>query len=135
MNIDNLLLLQENMRSKFTQQFTLHPSDVEIESTDEEFLNKVLYLLEENISNSEFNVNQFAAEIGMSTPVFYKKIKALTGLTVNNFVKSIRLKRAVQLLNQNAGNVSEIAYMVGFNDAKYFSKEFRKQYGKTPSAY
>lgn len=135
LNIDNLLLLQENMRSKFTQQFTLHPSDVEIESTDEEFLNKVLYLLEENISNSEFNVNQFAAEIGMSTPVFYKKIKALTGLTVNNFVKSIRLKRAVQLLNQNAGNVSEIAYMVGFNDAKYFSKEFRKQYGKTPSAY
>jgi ligand-binding sensor domain-containing protein/signal transduction histidine kinase/DNA-binding response OmpR family regulator len=135
LSIDNLLMLQENMRNKFTQQFTLQPSNVEIESTDEEFLNKVLYLLEENISNSEFNVNQFAAEIGMSTPVFYKKIKALTGLTVNNFVKSIRLKRAVQLLNQNAGNVSEIAYMVGFNDAKYFSKEFRKQYGKTPSAY
>jgi ligand-binding sensor domain-containing protein/signal transduction histidine kinase/DNA-binding response OmpR family regulator len=135
LNIDNLLMLQVNMRNKFTQQFTLQPSEVEIESTDEEFLNKVLRLLEENISNSEFNVNQFAAEIGMSTPVFYKKIKALTGLTVNNFVKSIRLKRAVQLLNQNAGNVSEIAYMVGFNDAKYFSKEFRKQYGKTPSAY
>lgn len=135
LNIENLLMLQENMRNKFTQQFTLQPSDVIIESSDEEFLNKVLQLLEENISNSEFNVNQFAAEIGMSTPIFYKKIKALTGLTVNNFVKSIRLKRAVQLLNQNAGNVSEIAYMVGFNDAKYFSKEFRKQFGKTPSSF
>ena len=121
------------MRTKFTQQFTLQPSDVEIQSSDEEFLNKILQLLEDNISNSDFNVNQFASEIGMSTPIFYKKIKVLTGLTVNNFVKSIRLKRAVQLLNQNAGNVSEIAYMVGFNDAKYFSKEFRKQYGKTPS--
>ena len=135
LNIENLLMLQENMREKFTQQFTLQPSDVIIESSDEEFLNKVLKLLEENISNSEFNVNQFAAEIGMSTPIFYKKIKALTGLTVNNFVKSIRLKRAVQLLNQNAGNISEVAYMVGFNDAKYFSKEFRKQFGKTPSSY
>jgi YesN/AraC family two-component response regulator len=135
LNIENLLMLQENMRERFTQQFTLQPSDVIIESSDEEFLNKVLKLLEENISNSEFNVNQFAAEIGMSTPIFYKKIKALTGLTVNNFVKSIRLKRSVQLLNQNAGNISEVAYMVGFNDAKYFSKEFRKQFGKTPSSY
>ncbi|HEU0228342.1 MAG TPA: helix-turn-helix transcriptional regulator, partial [Arachidicoccus soli] len=62
-------------------------------------------------------------------------IHALTGLTVNNFVKSIRLKRAFQLLEQKAGNVSEVAYMVGFNDAKYFGKEFKKQYGKSPSAY
>lgn len=133
LNVENLLLLHDNMRNKFSRQFTLQPSDVVIESHDEEFLNKVLQLLEVNISNPEFNVNQFAAEIGMSTPVFYKKIKALTGLTVNNFVKSIRLKRAVQLLEQNAGTIYEIAYMVGFNDAKYFSKEFRKQYGQSPS--
>ena len=71
----------------------------------------------------------------MSTPVFYKKISALTGLTVNNFMKSIRLKRALQLLEKKAGNVSEVAYMVGFNDSKYFSKEFRKQFGKSPSSY
>lgn len=133
--IENLIALHEHMRNKFSQQFIAQPSEVEIESTDEEFLNKVLKLLEENISNSEFNVNQFAADIGMSTPVFYKKIKALTGLTVNNFVKSIRLKRAVQLLSQEAGNISEVAYMVGFNDAKYFSKEFRKQFGKSPSSF
>ncbi|MFC5283515.1 two-component regulator propeller domain-containing protein [Pedobacter alpinus] len=133
--VENLLSLQQNMKDRFTQQFTLEPSLIEIESSDEEFLSKVLKLLEENISNSEFNVNGFAAEIGMSTPVFYKKIKALTGLTVNNFVKSMRLKRAAQLIKQNAGNLSEIAYMVGFNDPKYFSKEFRKQFGKNPSEY
>lgn len=133
--IENLLTLHEHMRNKFSQKFIAHPSEVEIESTDEEFLNKVLKLLENNISNSEFNVNQFASLIGMSTPVFYKKIKALTGLTVNNFIKSIRLKRAIQLLSQDAGNISEVAYMVGFNDAKYFSKEFRKQFGKSPSSF
>ncbi|MBK0382352.1 response regulator [Pedobacter sp. SD-b] len=133
--IENLLALHQNMRDKFSQQFSLEPSKVQIESSDQEFLNKVMQLLEDNISNSEFNVNAFASEIGMSTPVFYKKIDALTGLTVNNFIKSIRLKRALQLFQQKAGNVSEVAYMVGFNDAKYFSKEFKKQYGKLPSSY
>ncbi len=131
----NLVSLYQNMRDKFSKQFSLEPTNTLLGSPDEEFLNKVLQLLEENIANSEFNVNLFASEIGMSTPVFYKKIAALTGLTVNNFIKSVRLKRSLQLLQQKAGNISEIAYMVGFNDAKYFSKEFKKQYGKTPSAY
>lgn len=131
--VDNLIALHQNMREKFSQRFSLEPSVLQVDSSDEEFLSKVMQLLEDNISNSEFNVNLFASEIGMSTPVFYKKIDALTGLTVNNFVKSIRLKRAAQLLQQKAGNISEIAYMVGFNDAKYFSKEFKKQYGKSPS--
>ncbi|OAQ38338.1 hybrid sensor histidine kinase/response regulator [Pedobacter psychrophilus] len=133
--VENLISLHQNMREKFSQQFTLQPTDFQIVSSDGEFLNKVLKLLEANIDNIDFNVNLFASEIGMSTPVFYKKIFALTGLTVNNFIKSIRLKRALQLLQQKAGNISEIAYMVGFNDAKYFSKEFKKQYGKLPSSY
>lgn len=133
--IDNLLSLQYSMRQKFSQQLSIQPSGVIVESSDDEFLQKVLQLFEENINNSDFNVNRFAAEIGMSTPVFYKKINALTGLTVNNFMKSIRLKRALQLLEKKAGNVSEVAYMVGFNDSKYFSKEFRKQFGKSPSNY
>ncbi|MNT66287.1 HTH-type transcriptional activator RhaS [compost metagenome] len=71
----------------------------------------------------------------MSTPILYKKIKALTGLTVNNFIKSVRLKRAAQLLKQKVYTVYEIAYMVGFSDSKYFSKEFAKQFGITPSEY
>ncbi len=133
--IDNLLSLQNSMREKFSQHFIVDPTLAKIESKDEDFLNKVVLLLEENINNPNFNVNLFASEIGMSTPVFYKKMFALTGLTVNNFIKSIRLKRAMQLLQQNAGNISEIAYQVGFNDAKYFGKEFRKQYGQSPSKF
>ncbi|MBC7653343.1 MAG: DNA-binding response regulator, partial [Oligoflexus sp.] len=133
--VQNLLSLQKSMREKFSHHFTVEPSLAKIESTDEDFLNKVLLLLEQNINNPDFNVNLFASEIGMSTPVFYKKIFALTGFTVNNFIKSVRLKRAMQLIQQNAGNVSEIAYQVGFNDAKYFGKEFRKQYGNSPSTF
>lgn len=133
--IQNLVTAQENMRKMFSQQLILQPSNVIIESSEQEFLTRILQLIEENISNTDYNVNQFAAEVGMSTPIFYKKVKALTGLTVNNFIKSIKLKRAVQLLQQKTYNVSEVAYMVGFTDPKYFSKEFNKQYGTTPSKF
>ena len=71
----------------------------------------------------------------MSQPVLYKKLKAVTSMSVNDFVKSLRLKRAAQLLQQKQLAVYEIAYSVGYNDSKYFSKEFKKMYGKTPSEY
>jgi ligand-binding sensor domain-containing protein/signal transduction histidine kinase/DNA-binding response OmpR family regulator len=135
LNIYNLLTLQANMRRKFSQQLTLQPSNVLIESTDEDFLNKIMTIIEANLSEEDFNVNTLASEVGMSTPILYKKIKALTGLTVNNFIKSIRLKRAAQLLLQNNYTVYEVAYMVGFSDSKYFSKEFAKQFGQTPSSF
>ncbi len=135
LNINNLLTLQSNMRRKFSQQITLQPSNILIESTDEEFLNKIMSIIEQNFSIDEFNVNVLAAEVGMSTPILYKKIKALTGLTVNNFIKSVRLKRAAQLLKQKTYTVYEVAYMVGFSDSKYFSKEFVKQFGRTPTDY
>ncbi|MDR6781558.1 ligand-binding sensor domain-containing protein/CheY-like chemotaxis protein/AraC-like DNA-binding protein [Pedobacter africanus] len=135
LNIKNLLSLQANMRRKFSQQITLQPSNILIESTDEEFLNKIMGIIENNFSVDDFNVNILAAEVGMSTPILYKKIKTLTGLTVNNFIKSVRLKRAAQLLKQDAYTVYEVAYMVGFSDSKYFSKEFVKQFGRTPSDY
>lgn len=135
LNISNLLMLQANMRRKFSQQITLQPSNILIESSDEEFLNKVMLIIENNFAEADFSVNTLASDLGMSTPVLYKKIKVLTGLTVNNFVKSVRLKRAAQLLRQNVYTVYEIAYIVGFNDPKYFSKEFIKQFGRTPSDY
>jgi len=92
-------------------------------------------IIEKNFAEPEFSVNSLASDLGMSTPILYKKIKVLTGLTVNNFIKSVRLKRAAQLLRQNVYTVYEIAYIVGFNDPKYFSKEFVKQFGRTPSDY
>nr|WP_294877194.1 hybrid sensor histidine kinase/response regulator transcription factor [uncultured Pedobacter sp.] len=135
LNIYNLLTLQANMRRKFSQQITLQPTNILIESADEEFLNKIMGLIEANFNNEDFSVNTLAAEVGMSTPILYKKIKALTDLTVNNFIKSVRLKRAAQLLKHDVYTVYEVAYMVGFSDSKYFSKEFAKQFGQTPSEY
>jgi AraC-like DNA-binding protein len=73
--------------------------------------------------------------VAMSPPILYKKIKAVSNMSVNEFVKSLRLKKAAQLLQSTEMTVYEIAYNVGYNDRKYFSREFKKQFGKTPSEY
>ena len=102
---------------------------------DDAFLNKVIALIEKNIDNVEFGVPELANQVGMSQPVLYKKLAALTGLSVNDFIKSVRMSNALNLLKQRQYTIYEVAYMVGFTDRKYFSKEFKKQYGKAPSEF
>src|SRR5690606_9586262 len=102
---------------------------------DETFMNRVLVVIEQHIDDDGFDVSALAQAVGMSLPVLYKKVKALTGLSVNNYIKSIRLNRAARLLKESRLSVAEVAYSVGFADRKYFSKEFRKQFGKSPSEY
>jgi ligand-binding sensor domain-containing protein/signal transduction histidine kinase/DNA-binding response OmpR family regulator len=135
LNIKNLLNSRTTMRQKYGQQVTLQPQNVVIGSMDQAFMTRVLKYIEENMSDQSFAVPDLATEVGMSQPVLYKKIRAITDLSVNDFIKSIRLKKAAQLLEQDRYTISEISYLVGFNDPKYFSREFRKQYGETPRGF
>lgn len=135
LNIRNLLTARETIRQKFGQVVTLEPKNMIINKTEQDFVEKIISIIEAQITNPNFDVPALSLEIGMSQPILYKKIRALTDLSVNDFIKSIRLKRAAQLLQQNAGNISEVAYAVGFNDRKYFSLEFKKYFGKTPSEF
>lgn len=135
LNVRNLLNSRATMRQKYGQQVTLQPQNVIIGSMDQAFMSKVLKYIEDNMSDQSFAVPDLATEIGMSQPVLYKKIRAITDLSVNDFIKSIRLKKAAQLLEQRIYTISEISYLVGFNDPKYFSREFRKQYGETPRGF
>jgi len=95
----------------------------------------MMQVLEENIDDSEFGIDQMVTNLGTSRPVLYRKIKALTNMTLMEFVMQFRLKKAAQILAQNKTNISEVAYMVGFNDPKYFSKCFHKFYNLTPKEY
>lgn len=135
LHIANLIRSVDVLRDKFSRQIMLMPSNVEIEHPEEQFLNKLVEIVEESMEDSEFNVAVLVDRMGMSQTVLYKKIKALTGMTIIDFIKSIRLKRAAQLLSQQKLHIAEVAYAVGFNDRKYFSKEFKKQFGKSPSEY
>lgn len=135
LNVENLLSLSDKMQKRFSKQISLELSHIAIDDKGEEFISKVLHLVEKNISNTDFGVHHLAAEVGMSSPVFYKKLQVLTGMSVNNFMKSIKLKRAAQLLKQGSLTVYQVAYEVGFKDSKYFSREFRKHFGYSPSNY
>jgi AraC-like DNA-binding protein len=91
--------------------------------------------VEDHISDASFGVETFTQEVGMSRAQLFRKLKALTDHTPGDFIRTIRLKRAADLLAQGAGNIADIAYQVGFHDPSYFTKSFQKQFGKTPSEY
>lgn len=135
LQVRNLLNGRETMRKKFSRSFVLEPAQIVVDSVDEKFLSRLIRIIEEHMDNENFGVDMLSEKIGMSQSVLYKKIKALTDMSVNDFSKSIRLKRAAQLLRQKRNTVYEIGYMVGFTDRKYFSREFKKHFGLTPSEY
>ncbi len=85
------------------------------------------------MANSEYSINDFCREVGMSRTSFYNKIKVLTGTSPNDYIRIVRLNRARDLLSTRQYNVSEVSFMVGFSDPKYFSVCFKKQFGTSPS--
>jgi AraC-like DNA-binding protein len=98
-------------------------------------MKKVMQVAEKNIPNSELDIEKFAAEVGVSRMQLYRKLSALTDMTVKEFIRNVRLKRAVQLLEQKTMTVSEVAYAVGFKDLSHFRKCFKQQYGMSASEY
>src|SRR6218665_1167243 len=135
LHVHNLVGSRIAMRLKYSRQVTLEPKQVEISNADEGFLQKVMNIIEEHMDDADFGVALLARKVAMSQPVLYKKLKALTDMTVNDFIKSIRLKKAALLLQQQQLTIAEVAYTVGFTRREHFSEEFKKQFGQTPSEY
>ena len=125
----------EEEKSQSTPSTPLEPSRPEIKSFDEQFMQQVMKIMEKQMDNSEWTIDEFAQELGMGRTVFYQKLKSIIGLSPIDFVREMRIKRAMQLIESGEYNVSSIAYMTGFNDPKYFSKCFKKKYGVSPSEY
>lgn len=117
------------------RQQELTPSQPQITPFDEEFMQQVMEYMEEQMDNSELTIDDFANKLLLSRTVFYRKLKSIVGLTPVDFIRDIRIKRAVQLIDSGRFNISQVAYMTGFNDPKYFSKCFKKQMGATPTEY
>ena len=111
------------------------PKNIILNSPDERFLQKAIQVVENNISDPDLDIERFATEIGVSRMQLYRKLDALTEMTVKEFVRNIRLKRAAQLLIQKKLNISEIAYAVGFKDLSHFRKCFKQEFGMSASEY
>jgi signal transduction histidine kinase/ligand-binding sensor domain-containing protein/DNA-binding response OmpR family regulator len=133
--IKNLIELRKKLRLLFASTNEFSYQDIVSTSTDEKFLKKAFTVVEENIDNPKFDVNYFISYMSVSRSLLHKKLVALTDQSAVDFINSIRLKRSLQLLKSRLNNISEVAYAVGFNDPKYFSRLFRKFYGKSPSDY
>ena len=131
----NINLQRERMKQRFRQEVILQPEEVTVTSADEEFLKKAMSIIEEHMSDSEFNVEALVREMYISRSKLYLKLKALTGQSSSEFIRTVRLKRAIQLLEKSDYTIKEIMYMTGFNTASYFSKCFKKQFGIVPSEY
>jgi len=131
----NLLENRKKLQDKYSRQLLLKPSDVEIDSAAEKFLQKTMKIVEEHISDSTFTVDKFAEEVCMSPAQLYRKLTALTPYTPNDFVRHIRLQRAASLIDMKIGNIADVAYRVGFNNLSYFTKCFKEKYALTPSDF
>lgn len=133
--VKNLIDQRKLLQQRFSKTVVLKPRDIAINSMDEVFLEKVMAIIEKNMDNADFSVEDFQKAIGMSRMQLHRKLKALTNHSTTEFIRIQRLKRAASLLEQNGGNVSEVCYQVGFNSLSYFTKMFKEQFGVTPSKY
>lgn len=131
----NLIENRRRMKDRFADQEELEVNTFAQNPVDQEFLDKAIRMVFENIDNSEFDVPQFCQLMNTSKTLLYSKLKSLTGQSATEFVRNIRLKEAKKLLLKNGHQhtISEISYMVGFNDPLYFSRCFRKYFGVPPS--
>ncbi|TXE13914.1 response regulator [Seonamhaeicola algicola] len=135
LKLSNILKYREGLKKKFNREITLQPEEVTVTSLDEKFLKKAIEIVEKHMMNTDFNVELLVKEMGLSRSNLYVKFKELTGLSSSAFIRNIRLKRAVQLLEQSNFSVKEIMYMTGFNTSSYFSQCFKKQFGMLPREY
>ncbi|PKQ62490.1 hypothetical protein BZG02_12245 [Labilibaculum filiforme] len=134
--IDNLIRNRMRVKERFLSATTPIVKDVSYANAqDKAFIEKAVQLVENQMDNPKFAVNDFAQEMGVSKSLLYEKLKALIGQTPNDFVKIIRLKHALELLQKGKYNINEVATLSGFDDPKYFSTCFKKLFGKTPSKY
>lgn len=132
---EGLLSNREKLKSYFSKKVTLQPTDTDITSFDEEFINNAMKVVEENLMNENLNRDFLAEKMATSPSTLYRKIKSLTDQDTTEFIRSIRLKRAAQMILKKQDNIGSIGYAVGFNDLKYFRKCFKDQFGMTPSKF
>lgn len=133
--VKSLLYNRELIRRKFDVDGLILPRELALNGTDQEFLEKFIKTIENHLDDPDFGANHLSREMSMSHSVLYKKIKALTGMNLIEFIRDYKLRIAKKLLEDQSSSVSEVCYKVGYSDRKYFSKLFKKRFGAPPSSF
>ncbi|WP_297089316.1 two-component regulator propeller domain-containing protein [uncultured Draconibacterium sp.] len=135
LRVKNLIEQRRKIQEYFKREAICDPGSVTLTSVDEKILKKAVDYIIENIANPNLSVNKLSEHVGLSRVHFYRKIKALSNQTAVEFIRNVRLKRAATLLSQDKISVKEVRNLVGFEDADYFRKCFKEQFGVTPNEY
>ncbi|KJF43966.1 hybrid sensor histidine kinase/response regulator transcription factor [Draconibacterium sediminis] len=133
--VKNILSRQKKLQQQYSKSVRLEPSDVEITASEELMIEKAISIVEANLQNSNFTSDTLASGMNMSTSSLYRRLKSLTGYSTAEFIRSLRIKRAAQLMADKEKTITEIAFDVGFNDVKHFRTVFQKQFKCTPTEY
>lgn len=135
LKIKNLLFSRRQLREKIHIDMYQKPKEVSVPSTERIFIEKLNNITEANLADEKFGVDKLAAEMGMSRTQLHRKMRAVCDQSTTEFIRNFRLQRAADLIKQNAGNMAEIAYRVGFNSQAYFTKSFQEFFGCSPGEY
>ena len=133
LRLSQLITSRQLIFNKYFSLITDIPTNINTTSLDKEFIEKVLNYINDNIGNPDLNVELLAAQLNLSRSQFYRKIKALTNQTANEFLRNIRLQKAKQIIEKGNTNISEVCYKVGFSSPSYFSKCFKSYFGLLPT--
>jgi signal transduction histidine kinase/ligand-binding sensor domain-containing protein/DNA-binding response OmpR family regulator len=133
--IKNLIDLRRQLQMNINREMALQPVKTSVSKIDQEFLNQLHTIINKNLADEDFNVEQLAKKLYMDRSTLYRKILALTGEAPTDFIRSCRLKRGAELLKSNFGTVLEVALEVGFSSANYFTKCFKKKFHRLPSSF
>ena len=131
----NLIQNREKLRQAFTQSPFVAADTMALTKADEEFIQRLNEVIQMNLSNPDFCMENMADGMNMSRSNFYRKIKGVLDLSPNEYLRLERLKKAAQLLKEGENRINEICYTVGFNSPSYFSKCFQKQFGVSPKDF
>jgi signal transduction histidine kinase/ligand-binding sensor domain-containing protein/CheY-like chemotaxis protein/AraC-like DNA-binding protein len=133
--VEKLIEQRNQLKMHFQKEFNVLPNTPTLPTLDEMLLNKVVAYIEKNIAEPDLGVEQVSNEIGISTTHLYRKIKALTGLSTNEMIRKIRLKKAAALLISKRGTIAQVMNDVGYSNSSYFAKCFQEEFGMTPKEY
>jgi signal transduction histidine kinase/DNA-binding response OmpR family regulator len=133
LRVHNLIELRKKLRKKFSGKLLVKPSEITVTSKDSEFMQRLLDTVEKHISDEKFSVEQLGHEFGMSPSQINRKLKAIINQSAVEFIRSIRMQRALELLKSDQATIAEIAYEIGFREPAYFSRVFKNHFGYPPS--
>jgi CheY-like chemotaxis protein len=133
--VKNLIDQRQILREKFQRELIVQPREVKLKSIDEIFLTKALAVIESHLSDANFDTAALAEAVAMSRMQLHRKLRALTNSGPGELIRSFRMKRAGSMLQQKAGNISEVAYEVGYSNPSHFAQVFKDHFGVPPSEY